>query len=189
MLVQKLKSTDVYRKMRDVVGPWCKANGFKRGKSGLLSYVKPVGEEFLAFWFQVTQRGWDDYTGSAFIVEFQLSPEPDLYSLRGPRRRLPELLTEMDLARVRHMQNAVIADLPQPPSDHPVLAMGPEVAEWFLEKFKPLSESYTTNSDIWLRYHSAEHVRQWAEFVLSVLPRATTLMIDGRVNKVSGSSS
>jgi hypothetical protein len=174
--MHKLKSTDAYREIRTVVGPWCKANGFKRGKSGL-SYAKPIGEKHLLFWFQVTRNGWDDYSGSAFIVEFQLSSSPNVGAIQGIRRRLPHFLAEIDLARVRQMENSVVASLPRPPRDHPVLTqMGRDVAEWFLQKFKPRSQSYTTSSDIWFRYHSAEHVRKWAEFVLSVLPRATSEM-------------
>jgi hypothetical protein len=159
--VNKLKSTDVYREMRGVVGPWSKANGYKRGKTGVLSYTKTIGDKHLWFWFQTTQSGWEDYSGSAFIVELQLSSDPTLYSLRGSRHRLPRLSTELDLARVRQTQNSVIADLPHPPRDHPILAtMGADIAAWYLQQFRPISEPYTTQSDIWFRYHNPQHVRR-----------------------------
>lgn len=167
----KLKSTDVYREIRTVIGPWCRANGFKRKPGGMLAYVKLVGTNYLVFWFQVSLDGWDDYAGSKFIVEFQLSDSQTSGSPSGFRARIPRFLKEIEFARIRHIQDSVIASLPKPPTDHPALMINPETSTWYLKKFKPIAENYDSMSDIWFRYHQLSDIRIWAELVASVLPR------------------
>jgi hypothetical protein len=154
MPIQKLTSADVYRSVRTIVGPWCKSNAFKRGSSGLLSYFAPVGQNNLVFWFQVSRDGWDDYAGSKFVVEFQLSEDPRPGTPSGFRQRIPYFLTEFELARIRQIQNSVIASLPKPPQSHFALSISAEVSAWYLERFKPISEPYRSTSDI-LIYGSA----------------------------------
>jgi hypothetical protein len=50
-----MKSTDVYREIRKVIGPWCKENQFQKGPGGMLCYVKPQAARFVVFWFQCAQ--------------------------------------------------------------------------------------------------------------------------------------
>ena len=38
-----MRSTEVYRVLREQIAPWAEAEGFKRGKS-LLSWYRPHGE-------------------------------------------------------------------------------------------------------------------------------------------------
>jgi len=139
----------------------------------MLAYAKRIDGKNLVFWFQVSRSGWDDYAGSQFVVEFQLSESEKPGAVGGFRQRLPHFLTESELARVRQMQNAVIASLPQPPRGHAALLMGEQIATWYLRKFAPVSEVYHSKIDIWFRYHQPDHVKSWAEFVASVLPRIT----------------
>jgi hypothetical protein len=79
-----VKSTDAYRVIRPVIAPWCKAEGFSRTPGGMLGWQRRQAEEHLVFWFQCSRDGWDDYAGSKFIVEFQLSEEPPHRSRNEP---------------------------------------------------------------------------------------------------------
>jgi hypothetical protein len=164
-----MKSTEVYRVIRDILKPWCKVHGFKRTKSGMLGWYKQVEGEFLVFWFQCSMDGWDEIVGSKFIVEFQFANEP-VIGVGKIRKRLPELLEETHLEIVREIQNGIISKLSPPPKDYPVLQISADVTEWYLAKFKPITSRYKNTDDIWLRYKTENDVRQWASFVLDHLP-------------------
>ena len=133
-----MKSTAVYRQIRDVLGPWFKANGFKRAK-GMLSWVRPAGSQFLVVWVQISQHGWD------------------------PAQR----------ERVKELQNRVIAKLTRPGPDHFIHQMDQRTRDWYLEEFKPLRAAPSNRDDVWLRYHDADDVEEWARFVLELLPGIT----------------
>jgi len=167
-----MKSTEVYREAREVLGPWCKRQGFKRTTGGLLGWQKTFGEKHLIFWLQCSQDGWDPYAGSKFIVEFQLSSSPRIGACGADcvRHRLPHFLTKDLLEIVRAQQNRVIRSLPKPSSNHFVLQMDKQTVDWYLAKFKEVETPYRNTDDIWFRYGSAENVRGWAELLLQVLP-------------------
>ncbi len=69
-LRQRMKSPEVYRLLREDIGPWAKGQGLKRAKA-MLSYYRAHGGEHTVFWFQVSQGGWGDYPGSKFTVELK----------------------------------------------------------------------------------------------------------------------
>lgn len=165
-----MKSTEVYSIVRSALGPWCKQQGFKRTKGGMLGWYRPVGNWFVLFWFQVSLDGWDPYAGSKFIVEFQISDEPRIGSLRAVHRsRLPKYLSDDQLERVRELQNRVIARLEKPKRDYHIFQMPENIVTWYLAKFDAVSKRYTQSNDVWLRYRYAEDVEQWAYFIKGVL--------------------
>jgi hypothetical protein len=169
----KMKSTDVYRVIRGVIGPWCKQNGFRKGPGGMLCYVRPQDTRFLLFWFQCSQDGWDAFAGSKFVVEFQFSTLDRLGAFEDEcvRDRFPHFLDVPDLKRIREMQNIVIGKLPPPPEDYFMLHAGDKLKNWYLDKFKLVERDYKPDDDIWLRYHDEEDVISWSEFVLEMLPK------------------
>ncbi len=163
-----MKSTEVYKLLREEVGPWTKAQGFKRAKS-MLSWYRPLKDKHIVFWFQVSQSGWDAFAGSQFTVEFQLSHDPNVGA--GLRReRIGKLLNDSVREELRGIQNGVILSLPKPPADYFILQL-PELREHYLQKFEPVIEPYSQNTDIWLRYHTSDHVCRWGRFVLQQLPQ------------------
>lgn len=161
-------STEVYGKIKEVLGPWCKANGFKRTRS-MLGWFKPYENRFLVFWFQCSQDGWDQFAGSKFIVEFQLDSisEP---GGAGDRHRLPFFLDQNQLEQVRQLQNEVISHLKKPSPDYFILNMDQRTRDWYLAKFNLVSDAPTNQSDLWLRYHGVEDIRRWTLFVQQALP-------------------
>ena len=168
-----MKSTQVYGEAKTILAPWCKAEGFKRIKSGMLGWQKQVADKFLTFWLQCSGDGWDFHAGSKFAVEFQLSGKSIIgdFGLGCSRKRLPYFLTADDLNEVRQIQNDVIASLSRPPSDYFIYMMSPQAISWYLAKFDQVDQPYLQTEDIWLRYHQPEHVRRWADFLLRLLPR------------------
>jgi hypothetical protein len=173
-----MKSTEVYRTIREMIAPWCKAQGFRRIKSGLLGYYKPLDEGYLVFWFQCDQWGWDDFAGSGFIVEFQISDEPLIG--RGTRRtRLPLLLNDEQLEHLRQAQNQMISQLNPPPKHHRVFHISPDYTRMLLERFKPVTETELNPFQFWHRYYSIEDVQRWAVLILDLLPVVLRTFLQG----------
>ena len=164
-----MRSTEVYRILREEVGPWAKSEGFKRADC-MLSWQRPQGNRHLVFRFQVWLDGFDPYAGSKFTAEFQLGARPVVASGPSTRKRLSSLLEAADLDELRQMQNAVIRSLPRPPRDYPLLRKDALTREWYLGKFQPVETPYEPTEDVWLRYHTPAHVREWARFLVQRLP-------------------
>ena len=168
----KVDSRQVYAIAREIVGPLAKELGFRREKA-MLSYTRPEGDLHLTFWFQVSQWGWDKYSGSEFVVEFQLSPE-SVVGTGLHRARLAALLTESEREAVRERQNGVISRLRTPPASYieALFSSLPDTKASYLDEFKPVTKAYYDGQDIWFRYGSEEDVREWCVFIKSKLPTA-----------------
>lgn len=174
-----MKSTEVYKLIREVVGPWCKDQGFKRTSGGLLGWHRPERNGHLVFWFQCWKSGWDPYPGSSFITEFQFADDPRPGAAINGRHRLPWFLNESELQEALAIQNSVIGALPAPPPDYVILTFGDAIAGWYKKQFLPVQKDYSKTDDIWMRYHALEDVQRWAKFLLPVLPKAIAAMCQG----------
>ena len=178
-----VKSTEVYRTARQVLASWCKEHGFGRNKGGMLGWYKPIGEKFIVFWFQVSQDGWDEYAGSKFVVEFQISDKPIIGAGESNRRwRLPKFLNEDELETVRSVQNAVIAKLKKPSQSYFILQLPDDVVSRYLAKFERVVKQYHPTDDIWLRYKDEEDVERWAVFVKEKLPEVVRFLSNAPSN-------
>lgn len=166
-----MKSTDVYRVLRNHFAPWCKAAGYRRTKGGMLGWFRPHAGQQLVFWFQCSQHGWDPHTGSQFTAEFQLADRPQPGVGSRNRSRYYEFLTGEELEEVRARQNEVIAALTPPPRGHWSEQLEGRAGEWYRQQFQPVAEPYAVRQDVWLRYGREEDVRRWAEFLLPRCPR------------------
>ena len=98
-----MKSTEAYRVLRTHLAPVFRDLGFKRAK-GLLSWTRPHGERHLVVWCQVSQYGWNDYSGSQFTVEFQLSDEAVVGIFSTRRERFPRMLDDNGREEIRTIQ-------------------------------------------------------------------------------------
>lgn len=162
-----MKSSEVYSILRDELGPWAKAQGFKRERS-MLSWSRPSGDEFVTFWFQVSQGGWDPYSGSQFTMEFQRGSDSRV-GTGGKRERLSRMLDDANRERMRQIQNRVIAALPRPPRNRMALA-GAEVNAWYLRQFDQVARPYSAQDDVWMRYGNPSDVEEWARFICPLVP-------------------
>jgi hypothetical protein len=164
-----MKSTEAYRVLRTHLAPVFQGAGFKRAK-GLMSWIRPHSERYLVVWCQVSQSGWDDYAGSKFTVEFQLSDEAVLGAKSVHRRRFPTMLDDNGRDEMRTIQNRVIASLRRPPANHPLLHAGETIGAYYLKSFQRIDQPYSERDDIWLRYGCEEHLVTWARLIINHLP-------------------
>lgn len=167
-----MKSTEVYGILRQILSSLCKELGFKRITGSMLGWQKPFTDRYIVFWFQVSQDGWDEYAGSKFVVEFQISNKPIIgagqYNMRW---RLPKFLNEEELKQVRQMQNTVIRKLHRPDRNYNIIHMGDDIAKWYMAKFQLITEKYSPTDDIWFRYKDREDVECWGVFLRDILPK------------------
>ena len=164
-----MNSRDVYAALRAHLAPTFKAAGFKRANA-MLSWARPQRARQLVVWCQVSQAGWDDYVGSKFVVEFQVSDEPVVGAKSIFRRRFGKMLDAEEREEVRGLQNQVIASLRSPPSNHPMLRAPEKVRTWYLDQFKRIDRPYSDQDDIWFRYAKDEHIATWADLIIRKLP-------------------
>ncbi|MEI9430935.1 hypothetical protein [Mesorhizobium sp. Cs1299R1N3] len=164
-----MKSTEAYRVLRTHLAPIFQGAGFKRAK-GLLSWMRPQGQRHLVVWCQVSQFGWDDFAGSQFTVEFQLSDEAVVGAFPSRRRRFPKMLDYNGRDEVRTIQNRVISSLHRPPANHPLLHTNEAICAIYLKGFQRIDQPYTEGDDIWLRYGCEDHLITWARFIANHLP-------------------
>src|ERR1035437_6130046 len=160
-----MESPEVYSQLKSELTPWFKAAGFKRAK-GLLGWSRPHSDAHIVVWCQISQDGWDPYAGSKFVMEFQRSSELIIGNHHARRQRIASFLTPATREEVRRIQNATIASLHCAPESHPALHVSQQVTDWYLEKFKLVSEPYAEKQDIWFRYASPEHVSWWSRFII-----------------------
>jgi hypothetical protein len=164
-----MKSPEVYRTLRIALAPEFKAAGFNRAK-GLLSWAHRRGERYLVVWCQVSQSGWDSYAGSKFTVELQLSSEPVVGARAVHRQRLATMLNGIEREELRSIQNGIIDSLEQPPASYPLLHISAAVRIHYLKLFERIEEPYGERDDVWLRYKNRQHVAEWAQFIIRILP-------------------
>jgi len=173
-------SREVHRQLRQSLGGWFRAQGFRTTRHAPLGWFKPP----LLVWFQCHPHGWDRYSGSSFFVNFQASGSDRSWD--GPTRRLQEFLTDEELERLRKAQNTVIPKLMLPPREHvhalrAAMATFPDaeaMLDAYLSGFTPVEDPYRRNQDVSLRYWDADDVAMWASFMLPLLPRVGQTVLE-----------
>ncbi len=126
----------------------------------------------MLLWFQVSRSGWNDFLGSAFVVELQVG---ETYQVggRGPyRARVPRFMSSEELAEATRVQNDVVRSLTRPPDDY-YMFDDPNLKSFFLRKLEPVPP-YSVGDDIWFRYGQRSHVLLWAEYLRPILLRSLT---------------
>lgn len=164
---------EVYKILRSVVGPWCKAHGFKPAKSSYVTYVGHGDGAGLLLCFQCHHQGWEKHKGSKFTVWLQRGGGAELQPQAS--NRLTSSLSAQDLEFVRARQNRIISSIPQPPAEYvndvvkgmerafndpaPMIAI-------YLADWQAVEAPYKPTDDIWFRYFTEEDVRAWALVLL-----------------------
>lgn len=124
---------------------------------------------------QCSQFGWNPYAGNQFVVEFEMSPEAQLFT-GGHRNRLWRLLSELERRAFWEQNNAVIATLPVP-DPHYVAALPPEVQDWYGRKFDPNGSVPDAATDVWFRYYDEQDAAVWAGLLArSIVPAIGTFV-------------
>jgi hypothetical protein len=120
-----------------------------------------------AFWARIEPRATDSYAGGELIFEFEKLPSGRVVSRLMGRATLDQLLTPAEFDSVLKQQNAVIASLPPPPSEH-VGGYPESLRQTYLGWFEP--QGAFTPGFLWLRYLTLDHVRGWLGVIIPVLP-------------------
>jgi hypothetical protein len=170
---QGVIATEVYKILRQVVGPWFRDNGFKTAKD-YLTYRKPAGDRYFVVRFQCHHQGWEKHKGSKFTVFALLSDDAELEAIN--RGRLTEHLGLEQLEFIRARQNRVLASIPPPPADYvQQMVAGFErtfkdpkpYIDIYLADWKPVTRPYRASDDIWFRYYTGEDVKSWGMILLN----------------------
>jgi hypothetical protein len=61
-----IKADEVYRTLRESIGPWFKNQGFRRTRGRILGWHKPLDDEYLIVSFWCFPQGSDKLAGSKF---------------------------------------------------------------------------------------------------------------------------
>jgi hypothetical protein len=185
MPLPSVSAKEVYRIIRQTWQPFLRNAGFRKGE-GPLSWrrestdpatmdpefygrlfrgrtwrgpgpVEPYASPLLVIDVTCGPAQWDSYFGSGFSVTFDPGPA-HIHELLSPDKR-DELYA---------IQAQVIETLPPPPrSRYEHLPLN--VRDWYLSNFE-IPQSYDANTQVWMRYHSPEHVHRWAQFLLPEFP-------------------
>ena len=68
----KIKATDLYKGIRLHIAPLLKELGWKRLKE-MPGWYKPHNDEYLGFWFQCDEWGWEPEWGQGLRLSFEFS--------------------------------------------------------------------------------------------------------------------
>jgi hypothetical protein len=161
-----IRSPEVRSLLAKALKPALSELGFKQGKSesgGWSGWVRETSALREFFWIQLSQSGFDRYSGGRFIVEFTLS---DPARRTGLRDRMWRLLDDVSRREVVRINNSAIASLPGP-SRQILNALPESLRSTYVASFKTIDETPAVNQDVWFRYASREDVVAWGEFIAS----------------------
>ncbi len=160
-----MKSTEVYKEINNIIFPNLKSNGFKKTKSGMLGYYKQLKEHYLVFWFQCSRDGFDEFAGSKFIVEIQISSSNEIGTASIVRQRIPYFLTKTDFAEIAKTENQIKDKLQKPPKTYFIFSLTEDIQNWNKKKFDKTNNSYDKSSDIWFLYYDKTDIEKWLAII------------------------
>jgi len=160
-----MKSTEVYKEINGIIFPNLKSNGFKKTKSGMLGYYKQLKENYLVFWFQCSRDGFDEFAGSKFIVEIQISNSNEIGTASIVRQRIPFFLTDKDFKEIAKTENQIKEKLQKPPKTYFIFSLAEDIQNWYKKKFEKTNNSYDKSSDIWFVYYDKTDIEKWLEII------------------------
>ena len=69
-----VKSTELYKCFRTMLGPIMKENRFSKMQGTQLGWARPSKDDILMIWFQCDKWGWNNVWGSRFTINFHIAP-------------------------------------------------------------------------------------------------------------------
>jgi hypothetical protein len=172
------RSTEVYREMRAALGPWAKANGYRRRRGSQAGWVRPLGtERELSFWFDVNAWGSGATGGSSFHGTLEEAPSkasgvtPDRSTMRQLDVTL--CLEQAELDELREIQNAINARRPRTSELEAWMREDSPLGEHTREDYRQYASGekpYRPGDFVIFRYYSLEDVRAHTAFLARLLP-------------------
>lgn len=160
-----MKSTEVYKEINKIIFPNLKSNGFKKAKSGMLGFYKQLKEFYLVIWFQCSQDGFDQFAGSKFIVEIQISKTNEIGTTSIIRERIPFFLTEKDFENIVRVENEIKDKLQKPPNTYFIFSLPENIQNLYKKKFEKTTTIYNNSSDIWFNYFDQLDIEKWIKLI------------------------
>jgi hypothetical protein len=171
---------DVYKELRDTLGPWTKANAFRKWPGKAAGWQRPQGAlELVRFMFEVSVWG-DSETGNSLTGYVQLDPSPgDLTATPIRQVLFSGCLIGGELDRVAAIQGAINRRRPALPAQYKKDVGADTVLGLHLRELYDPSPKYQEGQSAPLSYFGMDDVREWARFIVEVLPAVMDRFVTG----------
>ena len=176
------KAKEVYKELRDALGPWTKANGFRKWPGTVAGWQRPQGAlELLRFKFEGSAWG-DPETGNALTGWVQTDPSPgDLTATPIRQSGFTNCLVRPELDRQAEVQGAINRRRPRLPAQYATDFHADTRLGLHLRELYDPSPRYQEGQGAPLSYYGMEDVREWVRFIGDVLPAVLERFVAGRV--------
>ncbi len=161
-----MKSTEVYKEISKIIFPNLQSKGFKKTKSGMVGFYKQLKELYLVIWFQCSRDGFDQFAGSKFIVEIQISETNEIGSASVVRQRIPFFLTDKDFDNITKIENEIKDKLQKPQKSYFIFSLLDGIQNWYKKKFEKTTTKYNNESDIWFVYYDKADIKKWTRLII-----------------------
>jgi hypothetical protein len=162
---------EVYKELREALGPWTKANGFRKWPGTAAGWQRPQGAlELLRFKFEVSVWG-DSETGNALTGHVQTDPSPgDLTATPIRQDFFTGCLIGHELDRLAAIQGAINRRRPALPAQHKNDVGADTRLGLHLRELYDPSPKYQEGQHVPLSYYGIDDVREWTRLIVEVLP-------------------
>jgi hypothetical protein len=171
---RRMRSIDVYKQLREVIGPRMRELRFSRLKSGYLGYTRRVAGREIVLWFQCHRRPWSKYEGSSFCVNICVMREFNQFDPNDWTERLWFLLNRAERREFVKLSNDAIGKF----DPAPIVALMKELfprnrslPRSIVARLSPFKRIPRKWIEQWHRYYDHEDVRRWGGFVLGCVER------------------
>lgn len=156
-----MRSLVLYRLVRETWGATLHSSDFRRVPKSQASWYQRHEGHNLLLTVQASAKGWGEFEGSNFCIEFALSTGTDLYSADFDYRgRFGECLSQAALDGILQHQNEVIGRLRRPLASEAGFQDSDPTGDAYLRHFFDPQEEMFPN-DLHLRYYDESDVRSW----------------------------
>lgn len=173
---------DVYKELREALGPWAAANSFRRWPGTVAGWQRAAGpDQILRFMFEGS--GWGDpETGNSLTGRLQLDPAPGDPAATPIRQSLFTIcLVGSELDRLAAIQGAINRRRPALPAQFAKDFQADTLLGLHLRELYEPSPVYQEGQYVPLSYYDLEDVRAWIGFLVETLPGVLERFLEGRV--------
>jgi hypothetical protein len=172
-----------YRELRSTIGPWAKANNYRRWAGTQAGWQKPIGaEQRLLFKFEVDTFANADI-GNSYHGLVQLEPLGSQGSTILRQSNFSCCLVQAELDELARMQGAVNRRRPPLPSYLKKDAAADSLLGHSLRALYNPTPQYREGHLISCSYHSVQDAREFSAFIAALLPQAFDRFLQERVAK------